>query len=71
MDTNREVTMENVSRFRAMGSICRQRAVFDPLNSWKHLGDAERWEHLAAAEITTHFRACNDSGSDARADAAA
>ena len=24
--------MENVSRFRAIGSICRQRAVFDPLN---------------------------------------
>jgi hypothetical protein len=53
------VTMENVSRFRAMGSICRQRAVFDPQNSWKHLGDAERWEHLAAVEISDHFNACN------------
>jgi hypothetical protein len=51
--------MENVSRFRAMGSICRQRAVFDPQNSWKHLGDAERWEHLAAVEISDHFNACN------------
>jgi hypothetical protein len=51
--------MENVSRFRAMGSICRQRAVFDPQNSWKHLGDAERWEHLAAMEISDHFNACN------------
>ena len=51
--------MENVSRFRAMGSICRQRAVFDPQNSWKHLGDAERWEHLAAMEISSHFQACN------------
>jgi hypothetical protein len=50
--------MENVSRFRAMGSICRQRAVFDPQNSWKHLGDAERWEHLAAVEISDHFTAC-------------
>jgi hypothetical protein len=52
--------MENVSRFRAMGSICRQRAVFDPQNSWKHLGDAERWEHLAAVEISDHFKACNN-----------
>jgi hypothetical protein len=42
-----------------MGSICRQRAVFDPQNSWKHLGDAERWEHLAAVEISDHFSACN------------
>jgi hypothetical protein len=60
---NREVTMENVSRFRAMGSICRQRAVFDPQNSWKHLGDAERWEHLAAVEISAHYEACNAAGS--------
>jgi hypothetical protein len=80
---NREVTMENVSRFRAMGSICRQRAVFDPQNSWKHLGDAERWEHLAAVEISDHYKACNSgdaaepgttpkaSGKPWRADAAA
>jgi hypothetical protein len=42
-----------------MGSICRQRAVFDPEHSWKHLAEAERWEHLAAAEIADHFRECN------------
>ena len=43
--------MKNVRSYRAMSSICRQRAVFDPENSWKHLGDAERWDHLAHAEI--------------------
>jgi hypothetical protein len=43
--------LQNIQRYRAMGSLCRQRAVFDPQNSWKHLGDAERWEHLAHAEI--------------------
>jgi hypothetical protein len=48
---------ENIQRYRAMGSLCRQRAVFDPQNSWKHLGDAERWEHLAHAEIAFHSRA--------------
>jgi len=58
------MTMENVSRFRALGSICRQRAVFDPQNSWKHLGDAERWEHLAAVEISAHYQACNTGGSN-------
>ena len=63
--------MKNVQRFRAMGSICRQRAVFDPQHSWKHLGDAERWEHLAQVEIAEHFKECNadpkrsSSGDDA------
>ena len=48
--------VQNIRRYRAMGSLCRQRAVFDPQNSWKHLGDAERWEHLAHAEIVCHSR---------------
>jgi hypothetical protein len=63
--------MENVSRFRALGSICRQRAVFDPQNSWKHLGDAERWEHLAAVEISAHYQACNTAGSSETLEAGA
>ena len=49
-------TTENVQRYRVMGSLCRQRAVFDPQNSWEHLGDAARWEHLAHAEIACDFR---------------
>jgi hypothetical protein len=63
--------MKNVQTYRAMGSICRQRAVFDPQNSWKHLGDAERWEHLAETEISDHFEACNAASPNDRADAAA
>jgi hypothetical protein len=55
--------MKKVRSYRAMSSICRQRAVFDPENSWKHLGDAERWDHLAYSEIASHFRECNSSGS--------
>jgi hypothetical protein len=51
--------MKNVQTYRAMGSACRQRAVFDPEKSWKHLGDAERWDRLAYVEIASHFRACN------------
>ena len=51
--------MKSVQRYRAMASICRQRAVFDPQHSWKHLGDAERWEHLAHAEIADRFEECN------------
>jgi hypothetical protein len=55
----RETAMKSVQRYRAMASICRQRAVFDPQHSWKHLGDAERWEHLAHAEIADRFEQCN------------
>jgi hypothetical protein len=55
-EQGREIAMKNVRRYRAMGSLCRQRAVFDPQNSWKHLGDAERWEHLAHAEIAFDSR---------------
>ena len=53
--------MEKVLRYRAMGSLCRQSAVLNPLNSWKLLGDAERWEHLAAIEIASHFKECNST----------
>jgi hypothetical protein len=53
--------------YRAMGSLCRQQAVFHPENSWKWLGEAERWEHLAHAEIASHFKECNTSSSSDRA----
>jgi hypothetical protein len=56
--------MQNIKRYRAMGSLCRQRAVFDPQNSWKHLGDAERWEHLAHAEIAVHSREHDADGAN-------
>jgi len=55
--------MEKVLRYCAMGSLCRQSAVSNPLNSWKLLGDAERWEHLAAVEIASHFKECNTTSS--------
>jgi hypothetical protein len=55
--------MEKVRRYRAMGSLCRQSAVLNPLNSWKLLGDAERWEHLAEAEIAFHFKESNTTSS--------
>jgi hypothetical protein len=55
--------MKKILSCRAMGSLCRQQAVFHPENSWKWLGEAERWEHLAHAEIASHFRECNTSGS--------
>ena len=51
--------MENVQHCRAMGSLFRQFAAFDPVNSWKYLIEAQKWEHLAEAEIASHFKECN------------
>lgn len=51
--------MENVRRYRALASLCRQQAAFRPLQSWDLLGQAERFEHLAEAELKAHFDACN------------
>lgn len=62
--------MENVRRYRALASLCRQQAAYRPMQSWQLLGQAERWEHLAEAELDAHFRASNammDVGAQAEA----
>ena len=56
--------MKNVRDCRAMGSLFRQFAVFDPVHSSKFLIEAQRWEHLAEAEISDYFRQCNVTGPD-------
>jgi hypothetical protein len=40
----------NLARYRAMESLCRQRAVFHPMESWQLLAEAEMWHHKALAE---------------------
>jgi len=55
--------MKNVRRFRAMGSLCRQQAAYNPAQSWKLLAEAERWEHLAHVEMSSHFEDCNTNRS--------
>jgi hypothetical protein len=39
--------MSELVRYRAMESLCRQSAVFRPLDSWKLLAEAEMWNHKA------------------------
>ena len=72
MDMKRgEVAMENVQHCRAMGSLFRQLAAFDPVHSWKYLIEAQKWDHLAEAEIASHFKECNIiQGSRTQADSA-
>jgi hypothetical protein len=51
--------MKNASHYRALASLYRQQAAYNPANSWQLLGEAERWEHLAAQELASHFKDCN------------
>jgi hypothetical protein len=51
-----ERIMKLVRRYRAIGQLCRQQAVFHPDMSWHWLGQAERWEDLAETEIALLFR---------------
>ena len=47
--------MKNASHYRALASLYRQQAAYNPAKKWHLLGQAERWEHLAAAELASHF----------------
>ena len=49
----------NLIRYRTMESLCRQNAVFHPLESWRLLAQAEMWHHKAEDEI-----ACGSRGRD-------
>ena len=51
--------MNKVRRLRAMGSLCRQQAAYNPAQSWKLLAEAAYWEHLAEVEVSSHFEECN------------
>jgi hypothetical protein len=55
--------MGNASRYRALASLCRQQAAYNPAQSWHLLGQAERWEHLAEEELASHFKDCNPASS--------
>jgi hypothetical protein len=48
--------MSNLVRYRAMESLCRQKAVFRPLESWRLLAEAEMWHHKAQEEIASRLK---------------
>ena len=51
--------MKNVSRYRALGSLCRQQAAYNPRLSWDLLARAEHYEYLADREMSSYFEECN------------
>jgi hypothetical protein len=57
----REVGMENASHYRALTSLYRQQAAYNPARKWHLLGQAERWEHHAARELASHFEETNQA----------
>jgi hypothetical protein len=48
--------MENVRRYRAIASLCRQAAAFRPIQRHSLLAQAEEWEHQAVSELEVYFR---------------
>jgi hypothetical protein len=48
--------MSDLADCGAMELIYRQRAMADPANSWKRLGQAERWRDLAKQEAAWRFQ---------------
>lgn len=45
-----QIATENVRRYRAIASLCRQTAALRPLQKWSLLDQAEGWERLAREE---------------------
>ena len=62
MVMNGQIAMENVRRYRAIASLCRQTANLRPLQKWSLLDQAEGWERLAAEEA--YFNLCNSPDGD-------
>jgi hypothetical protein len=63
--------MNTVSRLRAMASLCRQTAAYNPDRRWKLLAEARYWDHLADFELSLYFKECNAIWSNELAAAAA
>jgi hypothetical protein len=52
---NDEAVLENVRRYRAIASLCRQTAAFRPEQKWSLLQQAEDWERRAMFELESYF----------------
>jgi len=49
--------LENVRRYRAIASLCRQAAAFRPVQRIALLTQADEWERRAVGEIEEYFDA--------------
>jgi hypothetical protein len=63
-----DAVLENVRRYRAIASLCRQTAAFRPLQRLSLLQQAEDWERLATMELESHFAPIETADEDSTAD---
>ena len=59
-----QIVAENVRRYRANASLCRQTAALRPLQKWSLLDQAEGWERLATEEA--YLMVCNSADGDSQ-----
>jgi len=62
--------MSNLVRYRAMESLCRQKAVFRPHESWRLLAEAEMWHHKAQEELASRLGGRTECSPDQAVDLA-
>ena len=53
--------MHRVRRLRAMSSMCRQQAAYNPAERWSFIAEAEYWEKLDELELAVYYEECNSS----------
>ena len=58
---NEQAVFENVRRYRAIASLCRQTAAFRPIQKSSLLQQAEDWERLALLELESCLRLPEDA----------
>jgi len=56
--------LENVRRYRAIASLCRQTAAFRPEQKMSLLQQAEEWDRLAASELESECGADDNHDED-------
>jgi hypothetical protein len=63
-----DAVLENVRRYRAIASLCRQTAAFRPLQKLSLLQQADDWERLAIMELEPHCAPLETAAEDLTAD---
>ncbi|WP_024512787.1 hypothetical protein [Bradyrhizobium sp. ARR65] len=62
-----QAALENVRRYRAIASLCRQAAAFRPIQKLSLLQQADYWERLALMEFESYLDPVEDADEDLEA----
>jgi hypothetical protein len=64
MARGRGNAMNKIREYREQELRCRQRAMYDPAQSWKWLAEAEMWEHKAHQYRASQLEQASAANSD-------